>query len=66
VFLCHLLRSVCVGIFVHGQGTIAKGQKQLIESSSGKIQFDFRRSIDDRTYGDSQADCVNGNVISMP
>ena len=48
------------------QGTIAKGQKQLIESSSGKIQFDYRRSLDDRTYGDNQADCVNGNVISMP
>jgi hypothetical protein len=48
------------------QGTIAKGQKQLIESSNGKIQFDYRRSRDDRTYGDNQADCVNGNVISMP
>jgi hypothetical protein len=48
------------------QGTIAKGQKQLIESSSGKIQFDYRRSLDDRTYGDNQADCVNGNVISIP
>jgi len=48
------------------EGTIPKGQKQLIKSSSGKIQFNYRRSFDDRTYGDNNADCVNGNVISMP
>ena len=47
-------------------GTISKGQKQLIKSSSGKIQFDYRSSSDDRTYGDNHADCVNGNVISIP
>lgn len=43
-----------------------KGQKQLIESSSGKIEFSYRRSSDDRTYGDNHADCVNGHVISIP
>ncbi len=48
------------------QGTIPKGQKQLIESSRGKIQFDYRRSLDDRSYGDNRADCVNGKVISIP
>lgn len=48
------------------QGTIPKDQKQLIESSHGKIIFSFRRSIEDRTYGDNDADCVNGNVISIP
>jgi hypothetical protein len=48
------------------QGTIPKGQKQLIESSRGKIQFSYRLSTDDRTYGDNDADCVNGNVISIP
>ena len=48
------------------QGNIPKGQKQLIESSSGRIEFSYRRSSDDRTYGDNHADCVNGHVISIP
>jgi len=48
------------------EGTILKGQKQLIKSSSGKIQFDYRSSSDDRTYGDNKEDCVNGNAISIP
>jgi hypothetical protein len=48
------------------QGTIPKGQKQLIESSQGKIKFSYRLSSEDRTYGDNHADCANGNVISSP
>ncbi len=48
------------------QGTIPKGQKQLIESSPGKILFSYRRSSDDRAYGDNHAGCVNGYVISIP
>jgi hypothetical protein len=48
------------------QGTIPKGQKQLIESSRGKIEFSYQRSSEDRAYGDNHADCVKGNVISIP
>ena len=48
------------------QGTIPKGRKQLIESSRGKIVFSYRRSSEDRAYGDNHADCVKGNVISIP
>jgi len=48
------------------QGTIARGQRQFIQSSRGKIRFSYRRSVDDRTYGDNQANCANGNVISIP
>lgn len=48
------------------RGNIPKGQKQLIESSIGKIKFSYRRSSDDRTYGDNRAECVNGRVISIP
>jgi hypothetical protein len=48
------------------QGTIPKGQKQLIESSRGKIEFSYRLSSEDRTYGDNRADCANGKVISSP
>ena len=48
------------------QGTIPKGQKQLIESSRGKIEFSYRLSSEDRTYGDNRADCTNGKVISSP
>ena len=45
------------------QGTIPKDQKQLIKSSRGKIQFSYRLSTEDATYGDNDADCVNGKVI---
>ena len=48
------------------QGTIPKGQKQLIQSSRGKIEFSYRLSSEDRSYGDNRADCANGNVISSP
>lgn len=48
------------------QGTIANGQKHFIQSSRGKIRFSYRRSFDDRTFGDNQAACVNGDVISIP
>lgn len=48
------------------QGTIPKGQKQLIQSSRGKIEFSYRISSEDRSYGDNRAACVNGKVISSP
>ena len=48
------------------QGTIAKGQKQLIKSSHGKIEYSYRRSSEDRAYGDNHADCVRGHVVSIP
>jgi len=48
------------------QGTIANGQRQFIQSSRGKIRFSYRRSFDDRTFGDNQAACVNEDVISIP
>ena len=48
------------------QGYIPKDQKQLIKSSMGEINFTYRRSVDDRSYGDNRADCANGNVISIP
>ena len=48
------------------QGTVPKGQKQLIESSTGKIKFSYQLSPDDRTIGDNDADCVNDTVITIP
>jgi len=48
------------------QGTIPEDQQQFIESSRGKIEYNYRRSSEDRSYGDNHADCVNGNVISVP
>jgi len=48
------------------RGTIPKYQKQIIESSSGKIKYSYRRSSDDRTYGDNRAKCVSGRKISIP
>jgi len=48
------------------QGTVTKGQKQLVESSRGKIKFSYQLSPDDRTIGDNDADCVNGTVITIP
>ena len=48
------------------RGNIPKDQKQIIESSSGKIKYSYQRSSDDRTYGDNRAECVNGRKISIP
>ena len=48
------------------RGNIPKGQKQLIKSSTGKIVFSYQRLSDDRTYGDNRANCMAGNVISVP
>jgi hypothetical protein len=47
------------------RGNIPKGHKQIIQSSSGKIQYSYRRSSADRTYGDNRAECVKGHVISI-
>ena len=48
------------------QGYIPKDQRQLIKSAMGEINFTYRRTVDDRSYGDNRADCANGNVISIP
>ena len=47
------------------KGDIASGQKILIRSTRGKIQFSYQREADDRAYGKNQAECVNGNVITI-
>ncbi len=47
------------------KGTVPKGRKQLIRSSTGKIEFSYQRSLGDRTYGANKANCVAGNVISV-
>ena len=48
------------------QGIIPKDQKQLITNTVGNIKFTYRRSVDERSYGDNRADCADGNVISIP
>jgi hypothetical protein len=47
------------------KGTIPKGRKQLIRSSTGKIEFSYQRSAGYRTHGDNKAQCAAGNVISL-
>ena len=47
------------------KGTVPKGRKQLIRSSTGKIEFSYQRSLGDRTYGANKANCTAGNVISV-
>jgi hypothetical protein len=47
------------------KGTVPKGRKQLIRSSTGKIEFSYQRSLGDRTYGANKANCAAGNVISV-
>ena len=48
------------------KGTVPKGRKQLIRSSTGKIEFSYQRSLGDRTYGANKANCAAGNVITLP
>lgn len=48
------------------RGYILKDQRRIIESKSGAIKYSYRRSSDDRTYGDNRAACVKGRKISIP
>jgi hypothetical protein len=47
------------------KGNVARDQKKLIRSSRGKIKYSYQRASDDRSYGQNQANCVNGNVITI-
>ena len=48
------------------RGNITQSHRQIIQSSSGKIEYSYRRSSDDRSYGDNHAKCANGQVVSIP
>ena len=48
------------------KGNIQKSRQHLIKSSQGRIKYSYQLSSDDRTYGDNEASCVDGDVISIP
>ena len=48
------------------EGWIKKYQKKQYTSETGQVVYDYRLSSDDRTYGDNQSSCENGNIINIP
>jgi hypothetical protein len=47
-------------------GFLEKYQKKVIRSRSGKVGYDYRLASSDLTDGDNQADCRDGNTITIP
>jgi hypothetical protein len=48
------------------EGWIKKGYEKQIRSMTGLVTFNYRRSSDERSYGDNHATCKNGNTIRVP
>lgn len=48
------------------KGKLEKGQKTLINSTYGEIRYDYKRSSDDRAYGNNTASCDRGGTIILP
>ena len=48
------------------KGIVKKGDKQMIESTTGKIVFSYQVVTEDRSYGDNRERCVRGNWINVP
>ena len=47
------------------KGDIRRGQRKLIKSSRGKIKYSYQGVSETRSYGDNQAKCEYGNLITI-
>ena len=48
------------------KGVVKKGDKQKIESATGKIVYSYQVVSEDRSYGNNHERCVRGNWINVP
>ena len=48
------------------QGTLKKGETKLIESSNGKVRYDYKAASAYRSYGENTALCDHGETIILP
>ena len=52
--------------YVVWEGWVKHYEKKHYVSTTGKVRYDYKTSIDDSLMGDNHADCKNGNVIHVP
>ena len=47
------------------KGQIKRGQRQKIESLTGRIRYSYTRTAESRTRGANYKPCLNGNTIQL-
>jgi len=52
--------------YVVWEGWVKKYQQKQYTSQTGQVDYDYRMSSDDRTIGDNQSSCEDGNTIRIP
>ena len=52
--------------YVMWEGWVKRYEKKRYVSKTGQVLYDYKTSIDDKIIGDNQAECKNGNIISIP
>ncbi len=48
------------------EGWLKSEQRQKVTSKTGFIVFSYKLANDDRSYGDHNRTCKNGNIIRVP
>ena len=48
------------------EGWLKPEERHKVTSETGFIVFSYKRSDDDRSYGDNHRNCRNGNIIRVP
>ncbi len=48
------------------EGWLASETRQKVTSKTGFIVFSYKLADDDRSYGDNNRKCENGNIIRVP
>ena len=52
--------------YVSWEGWVKKYHQKQYTSQTGQVDYDYRLSSDDRTIGDNQSPCEDGNTIRIP
>jgi hypothetical protein len=52
--------------YVMWEGWIKKYQQKQYSSQTGQVDYDYKLSSGDRTYGDNHSSCEDGNIIRIP
>jgi hypothetical protein len=48
------------------EGSIKLGELKKITSSTGNIEFSYKETNDDRSYGNNHKRCKGGTIIHVP
>lgn len=52
--------------YVMWEGWVKRYEKKEYVSKTGQVLYDYKTSSDDNIIGDNNAECKNGNIISIP